>query len=289
MRLTDRCIQSILDAGYSPDRVYCFDNGSKPAGFAELKEKFPRVQHAGEEQNHGFSGGFNRALRWVFASSAISCALFCTNDTVVYPGALEACSRTAKQSGAGMAAPCITYLSRPEAIDSLGAFFDPGTASIYHYHEPDLPLMLDPARDYIPGTALWIHRDAFFALGGADESYHTYWEDVDMSFRAHKQNIALARCPAARIGHGVGQTCHKKPLYTTFYFQRNRIRFCKRFLSGAVLDNALGIIGSELRQASVRWQEKNDKIRSAYMRQLQAELDLDAQPESDYAGGASFP
>jgi hypothetical protein len=274
MRLTNRCIQSILDAGYSPAQVYCFDNGSAPDSCDDLKEKFPHVQHAREEQNRGFSGGFNRALRWVFSSPAISSVLFCTNDTVVYPGALEECSRTAKQTGAGMVAPCITYLARPDAIDSLGAYFDPRTASIYHYHELDLPLILDPAKDYIPGTALWIHRGAFFTLDGADESYHTYWEDVDMCFRAHKQDIPLARCPAARIGHGVGQTCHKKPIYTTFYFQRNRIRFCKRFLSGAALDNALAIIRSELQQASARWQEKSDHTRLTYWQQLSDELNL---------------
>lgn len=93
-----------------------------------------------------------------------------------------------------------------------------------------------------------------------------------MSFRAHKKNIPLARCYTADIGHGVGQTCHKKPLYTTFYFQRNRIRFCKRFLDGDALDKALQLIHKELKESGTRWQEKEDKRRLDYLGQLLEEI-----------------
>ena len=273
IRLTGRCLRSILEAGYSPGQVYCFDNGSKPEHFAELKNAFPTVQHMRTEQNHGFSGGFNRALNWVFSSSSLTSALFCTNDTVVHARALEECSKIAKKTGAGAVAPCITYLSHPGSIDSIGAYFNPISCTIHHYHDREMPPLLDREKDYIPGTALWIHRDAFEELGGADESYHTYWEDVDLSFRAHKKNIPLARCYTADIGHGVGQTCHKKPLYTTFYFQRNRIRFCKRFLSGDALENALRLIHGELLASGTRWQEKQDKRRLDYLQQLLEELE----------------
>jgi GT2 family glycosyltransferase len=272
IRLTVRCVQSILDAGYSPGQVYCFDNGSKPENSAGLREIFPGVQHAGVEKNHGFSGGFNRALSWVFLSSSISSALFCTNDTVAHGHELEECMQTSQTTGAGMVAPCITYLSHPGSIDSIGAYVDFENCTIHHYHDRDLPLILEPGKEYIPGTALWIHRDAFKDLGGADESYHTYWEDVDLSFRAHQKNIPLARCYKAVIGHGVGQTCHKKPLYTTFYFQRNRIRFYKRFLSGEMLANGLRRIQRELLESGARWREKGDKKRIDYLQQLLDEL-----------------
>ncbi|MFC2156141.1 glycosyltransferase family 2 protein [Acidobacteriota bacterium] len=274
IRLTLRCVQSILDAGYSPEQVYCFDNGSKPEVFAELKETFPEVQHLRTGKNHGFSGGFNRALKWVFSFPSLTSALFCTNDTVISPHALEECSQMGRQTGAGMVAPCITYLSHPDSIDSIGAYVDFENCTIRHYHDRDLPLMLEPGKEYIPGTALWIHRDTFDTLGGADESYHTYWEDVDMSFRAHAKNIPLARCYQAKIGHGVGQTCHKKPLYTTFYFQRNRIRFFKRFLSGDVLEKILQQILRELQESGARWQEKGDTKRLKYLDRLLEEIKI---------------
>ena len=95
-----------------------------------------------------------------------------------------------------------------------------------------------------------------------------------MSFRAHGKNIPLARCYQANIGHGVGQTCHKKPLYTTFYFQRNRIRFCKRYLSGTALNKTLHGILQELQQSGERWQEKGDTRRLNFLEQLMEEIKI---------------
>ena len=271
IRLTQRCVQSILEAGYDPGQVYCFDNGSDPEVIPELRRDFPGCHHERCEENRGFSGGFNRALEWVF-SWGVSSALFCTNDTLVGPGAAEACLKTAVKTGAGMVAPLITFLNKPDAIDSIGAFFDSGSGTLYHYHDYGLPEILDPQKDYMPGTALWIHRDTFKELGGTDESYYMFWEDVDLCFRAHQKGIPLARCYHALIKHGGGQTTRKKPLYTTFYFQRNRIRFCKRYLSGANRDNVLGMIRQNLLDSGSLWKQKGDRQRLEYLEQLLSEL-----------------
>lgn len=271
IRLTQKCIQSILDAGYSPDQVYCFDNGSKSEVFRQLQEDFSCCHHRRIEKNLGYSGGFNRALEWVFSSDASS-ALFCTNDTVVEPGALEACVKTAGQTGAGMVAPLITFISRQDTIDAIGAYFDKDIGTLRHYHRFGLPDLLDPKKDYMPGTALWIHRDTFTQLGGTDESFHMYWEDVDMCFRAHKKGIPLARCYTALIRHGGSQTVRKKPLYTTFYFQRNRIRFCKRYLNGEVQKRVLMTIYQELMNSANQWQQKEDQRRLGYLDELLKEF-----------------
>lgn len=275
IRLTKNCVTSILEAGYPAKQVYCFDNGSKQDVFDQLKQLFPQCRHRRIETNAGYSGGFNRALEWVFGSG-ISSALFCTNDTKVYPGALEACVGKAKETGSGMVAPCVIYLSSEtkdeEAIDSIGGWFDAETCTLNHYQNRDLPDLLNPNKDYIPGTALWIHKDVFQELGGTDESFHMYWEDVDMCFRAHRKKLPLARCYEAKIGHGVGQTVRKKPLYTTFYFHRNRVRFCKRYLTGDRLEKALKLLETEFHKLGDGWQEKGDRKRLNYLEQLMNEL-----------------
>jgi GT2 family glycosyltransferase len=275
IRLTTRCIQSILDAGYPPGQVHCFDNGSRPGIFQQLQQSYSLCHHRRIEENLGFAGGFNRALGWVFASGFGS-ALFCTNDTLVSPGAAEACAHTAARTGAGMAAPLITFLNKPGAIDSTGAYFDAQTGVLHHYHQQGLPDLLDPRKDYMPGTALWIDRDTFEKLGGADESFHMYWEDVDLCFRAHREGIPLARCYGAHLMHGGGQTCRKKPLYTTYYFQRNRIRFCRRFLEGDNRRRVLEMIRGELMESGSAWEEKGDTRRMQYLKKLLEELDLPA-------------
>ena len=195
-----------------------------------------------------------------------------TNDTVITAGAVEALMRTGSDTGAGMVAPRISFLSDGAKIDSIGGFFDDEAFSLGHHIKLELPVLLDPKRDYIPGTAVWVRRDCFDALEGTDESFHMFWEDVDLCFRAHRAGIPLARCYEAQILHGAGQTTRKKPLYTTFYFHRNRIRFCARYLEGENLKRALAHIEDELnRQAAFRRQQ-GDAARLNYFEQLFAEL-----------------
>jgi len=100
-----------------------------------------------------------------------------------------------------------------------------------------------------------------------------YWEDVDLSFRGHQEGIVQARCYDAHVEHGVGQTTRKKPLYTTFYFHRNRIRFCRRYLEGGELLQVLQSIRSQLTAMGSQWQENDDQRRLRYFQQLKKELD----------------
>lgn len=272
VNLTVQCVDSVLNAGMPDDRVFCLDNGSDPAVYQKLTDRYPQIRHHHLETNRGFSGGFNAALTCIF-EAGFEIAVFLTNDTIFHPGADAALADALGSTGAGMAAPCIRYVSNPDRIDSLGAFFDPVSASLQHYHEIDLPELLKPGKDYIPGTALAITRTAFETLRGADESFHTYWEDVDFCFRAHEAGIRLARCPDARIDHGVGRTCHKKPFYTTFLFQRNRLIFCRRHLSGAMLEQAETVIRADWTRMLQTSQEKNDRNRMDYLEQLMGLVD----------------
>lgn len=274
IRLTKTCIQSILDAGYPGEQIYCFDNGSKKDVFDELTQTFPQCNHHREEKNTGYSGGFNHALKWTFHRGHTA-ALFCTNDTKIFPNALETCAKKAQETGAGLIAPRIIYASsegKDESIDSIGGWFNAETCTLNHYNDVNLPDVLDPEKDYIPGTALWIHKDFFNQTGGTDESFHMYWEDVDICFRAHRQGLPLARCYGAKISHGVGQTVRKKPLYTTFYFHRNRIRFCKRYLKEEKLHNAMKLLEAEFLNRRLQWEQKNDGKRMDYLDRLLSEL-----------------
>lgn len=267
IRLTRRCLDSLGRAGLAPERIICLDNGSMRDVARDLAREYPDIQHHRLEKNRGFSGGFNAALTRVFADGADVC-VFLTNDTVFHGGADRHLVRAVAKNNAGMAAPCIRYLSNPDAIDSLGAYFDAETASLAHYHRQDLPPILVPDRDYIPGTALAVTRDAFMTLGGADESYHTYWEDVDMCFRAHAAGIPLVRVPGAQIDHGVGQTCHKKPFYTMYLFQRNRLTFCRRHLTGKVLARAERLIRADWTGMRREKAKRGDTRRLNYLNEL---------------------
>jgi GT2 family glycosyltransferase len=269
--LTANCIQSIIDAGYDQNSVLAFDNGSLIDNFNFIKQKFPYIKHNRQGINKGYSGGFNGAIKSAI-NEGFTNFLFCSNDTVIYSETLEACLMANKKYNAAFIAPKIVYSRIPDKIDSIGGFFNLNCAALTHYKNSDLPDFLNPQTDYIPGTAFWLTKEVFEKLEGMDESFHTYWEDVDFTFRAHKNGIKTIRCYNAMFSHGVGKTCHKKPIYTTYYFQRNRIRFCKKYCTGKDLIGIKQIIKNDLSRFELKWKKSNDLARLGFLEELYNEL-----------------
>jgi GT2 family glycosyltransferase len=267
VRQTKECIDSIILSGYPKCNIFCLDNGSKQEFFDELKELYPNINYKRYEKNSGYSGGFNRAMRWVF-SFEYEKSLFLTNDTRLLPDTLKEINKTAKDTAAGLVAPSIHYLSNPESIDSIGGYFDAKAGTLHHYRDDGISQLLNGKWDYIPGTALWIKKSAFETLNGMNEKYHTYWEDVDFSFRARKNKILLAKSKNAVILHGVGKTCHKKPKYTTYYFQRNRVVFCKTHLKENILSKCLKEVKKDILNIKKKFELKNDTKRLNYINKV---------------------
>jgi len=265
--LTNRCLDSVLSSGREPETVFLYHNGSSKGVREHLINSYPGINHAFSETNSGYSGGFNSAMKWIFSTGKES-ALFLTNDTTIDPDAPDRCRKTGAETGAGFIAPAVYYLKYPGQIDSCGGYFDRERVTLSHYRKLPLPLFLKEESDYIPGTALWMNRDIFSRTGGMDERYHTYWEDADLSFRCHRSGIKMARCPDAEVYHGIGQTCHKKPLYTTFYFQRNRIFFLRRFLTGDELETALSKVEKDLDDMWEKASARSDRRKLGFIADL---------------------
>ncbi|MEQ9824159.1 MAG: glycosyltransferase family 2 protein [Puniceicoccaceae bacterium] len=269
LELSQRCVQATLDAGYHPEQISVIDNGSSQPLQAMLQERFPAVNCIRLEHNLGFAGGFTQGIRR-FLTMHPNCRdfLFLTNDTQPHPGCAEACAASARKHRSHLIAPRLLFRNDPERIDSLAARFERTDGTLHHCRTLGLSPLLQHD-EYIPGTAMWMTREAFEQLGGTDESYVMYWEDVDLCFRAHQQGIRMARCEEAIIAHGIGQTCHKKPLYSTYYFQKNRIRFCKKWLDSESWKQVSSRIATDLQALMERATLRNDTQRQHFVEQLQ--------------------
>lgn len=272
-KLALRAMSTLSDlTEIDPGRVLCYDNGSDPSHGIEIRAAHPRFLHRRAEKNSGYAGGFNGALGWAF-EEGFNSALFLTSDTELTQGALEQCLDSADSLRADLIAPQVRFRRPPHPLDAWGGFFDVTTCQLGHYREEPLSDRLFSPLDYIPGTALWLRRSAFETLGGVDESFFMYWEDADFCLRAHEAGLVLGRSPAV-ILHGGGETCAKKPLYTTFYYLRNRIRFCRLHLSGGEREAGFRLLQAELENLFERWSAHGDSLRSGYIPLLRQELAL---------------
>jgi len=60
--------------------------------------------------------------------------------------------------------------------------------------------------DWVSGGAMIIKKSIFSELGGFDEKYFMYFEDVDLCFQAKKKGWKIAVNPAARVHHQGGKS-----------------------------------------------------------------------------------
>jgi GT2 family glycosyltransferase len=111
-----------------------------------------------------------------------------------------------------------------------------------------------PKNYYVPGTAFLLDRESWQKLAhdgrAFDESLHTYWEDVDLSMRAHAEKVKVAPWPAVQLLHKVGKTCHRNPFYTRFLFQRNRRIVSRRYVAAWMRPLQARILGPAPREVS---------------------------------------
>jgi GT2 family glycosyltransferase len=93
----------------------------------------------------------------------------------------------------------------------------------------------EPAFAWLTGACLAVHRRVFEELGGFDDGYFMYWEDLDFCFRASRCGVELVVRTDLRIEHDDMGT-HRKPgsraksnLYYR-YTTRNRLIFAAKHL-----------------------------------------------------------
>ncbi len=207
------CLESILNVN-STTTIYVVHNGSDSKNIKLLTAKFPMAEHIILEKNKGFTGGANTGLRAAF--NQFDHVLFLTNDTELLGlpkiPPMGFCSVTIRKRNT-------------DYIDSILGAIDLRQGKLRHIKTDSDISSLNINTKYIPGTAFWIDRKTFELLQGFDETYHTYWEDVDFSYRAYLNNIPLSYSKDTLIKHRIGKTCHKDSYYTYYLFQRNRKKF----------------------------------------------------------------
>jgi GT2 family glycosyltransferase len=183
--------------GGEPPEIVIADNGLPEKTVAVLSDGPARVLRMG--RNLGFGAAVNRA-----AAAAHGDVLVVVNDDVEpQAGFLERLAAPARE-GAEMVAGVLVRKERPDLIESAGIRLD-ATLSPHDYlqNEPLARLDGPPRPPFGPcGGAAAFLRGAFDAVGGFDEGFFAYFEDVDLAIRLRARGARCALAADARALHG---------------------------------------------------------------------------------------
>lgn len=85
--------------------------------------------------------------------------------------------------------------------------------------------------DWVSGAALFIRRELFQKLGGFDENFFMYYEDIDLCRRAKKIGSEVIHFPVVEIRHFGGKSFLKNSdgLQKKYFYNSQDYYFKKHF------------------------------------------------------------
>ncbi len=219
----ERCLAALKAQTFTDFELLIADNASSDGAPQAAAKADPRLRLLDMASNLGFAAANNRAAeaargRWL---------VLLNPDAYPQPDWLEqllACAAAHPQ------AHCFTsrqlMAQDPSRLDGLGdAMTFIGFPFRGGYGRPD-PGPDTPAREVFSpcGAAMMIDRALFLSLGGFDETYFCYCEDVDLGYRLRLLNEPIIAEPKACVLHeGSASTGGRRSDFSLFHGARNRL------------------------------------------------------------------
>lgn len=203
------CVRSLLKMDYPNHHILIIDNSAGTTDIDGLLHDLP-VEIIRNPANLGFTGGVNIGMRHAVASGADYVWLM-NSDATTAPDALTRLVATAEAAPSiGLISPVIRAPAdpaRPE--DSNRIVFCLGLQGPDHVasrgtSDPEEAaewLRDRPADTVLYGAALLVRRALIDAIGGLDERFFAYVEDIDYSLRCHDAGFTVAVCFDAFVYH----------------------------------------------------------------------------------------
>ncbi len=201
---TMMCLRSLQVQTYPALRLVVVDNGSGDDSIARLRAACPDVEILANAENRGFAGGMNVGLRHALAAGA-DYILALNNDLELDPDCVAEMARHIAPDVAFITG-VVYYSDDRRRIWSIGGHIHPWTLEKTAdargvLDEGQLPSVLP--RHFTPGGATLMARAALEEVGLFDEGFFLYYEDADLSLRAHRAGWRSLAATQARMWHGV--------------------------------------------------------------------------------------
>jgi GT2 family glycosyltransferase len=209
-----RCLQTVLReaGGYDLD-VIVIDNASNDGTVEAVGSEYPGVKTIQNRENAGFARANNQGIRICQGEYV----LLLNPDTELLPGALDRMADYLNaHPQAGGAGPRVLNADgslQPScsplpslARETARLLQLPGVRTDGYYEMASWDLQTPRQVDVLLGACMLLRGSTLAALGGLDEDYYIYTEEVDLCYRLKKAGWSLAWVPAAQIVHYRGQS-----------------------------------------------------------------------------------
>lgn len=217
------------------------DNDSRDGTVAALKDAYPAMRIIANPDNRGFAKAVNQAL-------AVTCGrnvLLLNSDTIVRDQALATMVAYLDDHTDVGAVSCKQWTGDGHLNQTCFPF--PSIRDHLIYSAPFqriAPSMQMAAAatqtvdctqsqdvDWANGACLMVRRSLLQQLGGLDEAFFMYFEDVDLCRRLHQQGYRVRHLAEAEIIHFIGCSSRRDRERLQLVWEFSRIRYIEKHFS----------------------------------------------------------
>ncbi len=238
--ILSNCIESIIHSPPSfPYEIIVIDNASTDETVEFIESHYPFVKTAKNTENKGFASANNQGA----TISRGEYLFFLNPDTIILPDALDklVCYLD-YHSDVAMCGPLI--LNKDETLQTSVRNLPSFRGALYRYtilkylglfkshfetwHNRNFDYTNEADVKQIIGAALLIRRSAFEKIGGFDERFFMYYEEVDLCRRLATDNARIVYFPQAKIIHLKGGSAKQIPARIRFMMLRSLLLYFQK-------------------------------------------------------------
>ncbi len=217
------CLDALVSNQSLPREVIVVDNRSGDGKLGDFQRRYPSVRFIENAVNAGFA----RANNLGASQARGRYLLFLNPDTVLPEGALDALWKAAGHYGeetilslrqcdlAGREEQVMRAFPSPWSVTFLTRPFYGMWWRWQHRERCPDDGVVHP--EWVSGSLVWIARTLFDRLGGWDERYWLYYEDVDLCRRARKAGTGIAMLCEPVVLHRHGGTTRRDKRKVAFF------------------------------------------------------------------------
>ncbi|MGH2759521.1 MAG: glycosyltransferase family 2 protein [Actinomycetota bacterium] len=224
------------------ESIVVIDNASSDGSVDRIEREHPAIRVIRNESNSGFAAAANQGVR----ETSAPYVLLLNPDADVRPGFVDAVRGAlddhpkAGAVGALVLNPDGSVQPTKRAFPSLWhaalhgmvGLVWPGNPGTRAYTLADASFTQPVAVDWVAGTAVALRREAFEAIGGFDEGFFFFVEDVDLCRRLWDAGWEVWFEPRAVAEHAWGTSWTQRPLRFLWIHQRSLMRYAMKHRRG---------------------------------------------------------
>lgn len=236
-RLLGPCLEAVercLERHPGRSRTVVVDNASTDGSLDLVRRRFPAVEVVERADNGGFAVGVNAGM----ACTDEEWLLLVNSDMELDPRALgRLLAAVGDDERLGAVAAQIRFAADPGTINSAGIDVDVlGIAADRLVGRPVADGGAGPREVFGVSAGAALYRRAMLDdIGGFDESFFLYLEDVDVAWRARARGWRALYVPEAVALHRHSASARHGSPAKHFHVGRNRVRVLAKNATGAQL------------------------------------------------------